>query len=136
MTARRYSTRDISKDRVYTYKMAARIIGVTDATIRKYSKDGLRVMTDSRPYLVRGADLIGFLKKREAANRHDMSDGQCYCMRCKAPRDPDQTSIIYTPTTSLTGRLSGQCGVCGAKIGRFCRAPDTPSNGLNALIPP
>ena len=69
MMARRFSSRGICKDRVYTIKMAARIIGVSEATFRKWTKDGLRLIADQRPYLVRGADLIEFLVKREAANK-------------------------------------------------------------------
>lgn len=126
---RRFSTRGLSKDRVYTLKLAARTIGASEATIRKFPKQGLRVIKDSRPYLVRGADLIEFLQKREAANRNEMADGQFYCMTCKAPCEAKQGPIIYTPTTSLTGRLSGLCGECGGKVGRFCKASDAPSEG-------
>ena len=127
---RRYQTRGLSKDRIYTLKIAARTIGSSEVTIRKFEDQGLRVIRDSRPYLVRGADLIEFLQKREAANRNDMADGQFYCMTCKAPRDAVQSSIAFTAYSSLTGRLSGLCDDCGGKIGRFCKASDAPSDGV------
>lgn len=132
---RRYQTRGLSKDRTYTLKMAARTIGLSEATMRKYAKQGLRVIRDSRPYLVRGADLIEFLQKREAANRNDMADGQFFCMTCKAPRGAVQASITFETYSSLTGRLSGLCGVCGGKVGRFCKASDAPSDGSNPPEP-
>jgi hypothetical protein len=122
MMARRFSSRGICKDRVYTIKMAARTIDVSEATFRKWPKDGLRLVTDQRPYLIRGADLIEFLQKREAANKVTMARGQFFCMRCKAPRDPVDGSVSYQPTTDLTGRLSATCGVCGGKVGQFCSA--------------
>lgn len=128
---RRYSTRGLSKDRTYTLKMAARTIGSSEATIRKYAKQGLRVIRDSRPYLVRGADLIEFLQKREAANRNEMAGGQFFCMTCKAPRSAVQASITFEAYSALTGRLSGLCGACGGKVGRFCKASDAPSDGSN-----
>lgn len=128
---RRYQTRGLAKDRIYTLKMAARTIGSSEATIRKYGKQGLRVIRDSRPHLVRGADLIEFLQKREAANRNNMADGQFYCMKCKAPRDAVSDSIVFTAYSPLTGRLSGVCGVCGGKMGRFCKTSDAPSGGSN-----
>lgn len=134
--ARRYSTRGLAKNRVYTLKLAARTIGVSEATIRKYSNQGLRVIRDSRPYLVRGEDLIEFLQKRRAANRNGMAVGQFFCMTCKAPRDAAQGSTAFTAYTLQTGRLSGLCGVCGGKVGRFCKASDAPPGGSNPPGPP
>ena len=117
---KRYSLRGICKSRVYTYKSAARIVGVSLATFRKWPKEGLQVITDKRPYLVRGADLIDFLTKRMARNRHPMEQGQFLCMSCKGPRHAASGSIGYLPQTNLTGRLSALCGACGGKVGRFC----------------
>jgi hypothetical protein len=118
--ARRFSTRGVHKDRVYTLKICARQIGVSEATLRKWSTDGLRIITDGRPYLIRGADLIAFLEKREAANKVTMAKGQFYCMCCKEPRNPKCGSVAYHPTNDLTGRLSGLCSECGGKVGQFC----------------
>lgn len=117
---KRVSTRGLSKDRVYILKTAARIIGVSEATFRRWPKEGLRIISDQRPYLVRGADLIAFLKKREAANKVIMQEGQFYCMHCKAPTNPRNGSATFRQSTALTGRLSAVCGVCGGKVGRFC----------------
>lgn len=120
--ARRFRTRGISKDRVYTIKIAARTIGVSEATFRQWPKDGLRLISDKRPFLVRGADLIDFLQKRETASKVPMGKGQFYCMTCKAPRYPSEGSVSYTPATALTGRMSGLCSVCGGRLGQFCNA--------------
>jgi hypothetical protein len=130
--ARRFSKRGISKDRVYTIKLAARIVGVSEATFRKWPRDGLRLIADQRPFLVRGADLINFLQKRETANKVTMGKEQFYCMTCKAPRDPREGSVTYKPTTDLTGRLSGLCGACGGKVGRFCSAVNVPDFSVSS----
>ena len=122
--ARHYAIRGISKARVYTVKSAARILGVSEPTFRRWAKDGLKIITDKRPYLVRGADVIDYLKKRRTANRNPMTQTQCYCMRCKAPRDALGGAFIFQPTSDLTGRLSGLCAGCGGKFGRFCKASD------------
>lgn len=136
--ARRFSTRGISKDRVYTYKIAARRVGVSEATFRKWPKSGLRVIAERRPFLVRGADLIEFLQRREAGRTVIVAKGQFYCLRCKAPRNPCEGSVTYSATTVLTGRLSGVCAVCGGKVGQFCSAANVtdfvaaPAAGSNA----
>ncbi|WP_416882850.1 hypothetical protein [Marivita sp.] len=120
--ARRFPTRGLCKDRVYAIKNAARIIGVSEATFRKWPKDGLRLITDQRPYLVRGADLIEFMQKRAAANKAPTEKGQFYCMTCKVPRNPRDGTLTYKATTALTGRISGICDACGGKVGQFCSA--------------
>jgi hypothetical protein len=132
--ARLYSLRGISKDRVYTFKMAARTVGVSEATFRKWPAQGLKVITDQRPYLVRGADLLEYLKNRQMANKRPMAKTQFFCMRCKAPRHASGDGINYLPTTELTGRLSGNCAVCGARIGRFCKASDLEELAENQAI--
>jgi len=134
--ARRFPTRGISKDRVYTIKMAARTIGVSEQTFRQWPKDGLRLILDKRPYLVRGADLIDFLKKREKANKVPTGKGQFYCMTCKAPRDLSEGSVAYKATTAMTGRLSGLCAVCGGKLGQFCNAAKSSDFMAGDAAPP
>ncbi len=131
---RRYSPRGISKDRVYTFKLAARIVGVSEATFRKWPDKGLKVIKEKRPFLVRGADLIEFLEKRQAANKQPMTKTQFFCMRCKAPRDPLGGVIAYSPTTVLTGRISGLCTFCGGKIGRFCKSSDLENLGATLTV--
>jgi hypothetical protein len=115
-----YSLRGICKSRVYTFKTAARIVGVSYSTFCKWPNEGLRVITDKTPYLVRGADLITFLTRRMAANRHVMAKDQIFCLRCKEPRTAAIGSLSFTPQNEVTGRLGGLCSGCGGKIGRFC----------------
>ena len=117
--SKRYSTRGISKARVYKLKVAARILGVSLPTFRKWAKEGLNIIKDARPYLVRGADLLSFLTKREDEKRFTMAKGQFFCMRCDGPRDPDKTTLVFLPINAVTGRLSAVCSVCGGKVGRF-----------------
>lgn len=122
--ARRYSTRGISAARVYTYKQAARIINVSEATFRKWPRQGLNVIIDKRPFLVRGADLIEFLKLRQTSKQKPTTKTQCFCMRCKAPCELRGAVATYSANNDLTGRLSGICADCGCKIGRFCSVSD------------
>ena len=117
---KRYFLRGICKSRVYTFEMAARIVGVSHATFRKFPSEGLRVINDKRPHLVRGADLIEFLTKRMDANRPIMVEGQYYCMTCRASRDARAGTVSFTQHTAMTGRLSAICDECSGKIGQFC----------------
>jgi len=133
---RRYSLRGISKARVYKVKHAARIIGVSEATLRKWAKEGLRLIKDQLPYLVRGCDLIDFLTKRQSMLKAPMAEGQFYCLGCSAPCAPRDGVVHFSPMTSLTGRLSALCDECGRKVGRFCKAADADAldQSLKVLI--
>lgn len=118
--ARRYSTRGIRKARVYTIKQAARIVGVSEVTFRKWPKQGLKIISDKRPYLVRGEELIDFLRKRQSSNRMHMRRDQFRCLSCDGPCDAANQRAEFRPLTELTGRLSANCKDCGNKVGRFC----------------
>ena len=114
----------VARDRTYTVALAARAVGVSEHTLRKWGKQGLRIIRDRRPHLVRGADLQEFIAKRRKGRRAKLGSGQFYCLRCKAPRAALAGSVVFTSTTALTGRLSGLCAGCGAKVVCFCKASD------------
>lgn len=124
--ARGKTLRGISGHRVYTIMMAARYTGKSEATLRKGIKEGLSVITNKRPHLVRGADLIDFDERRRAKRKFDMAPTQFFCIGCSAAREPREGSLAYIPMTALTGRLSALCADCEGKVGRFCRASDAP----------
>ncbi|WP_300013516.1 helix-turn-helix domain-containing protein [uncultured Roseobacter sp.] len=126
--------RGISKDRVYVVRMAARLVGVSEPTFRKWSKDGLRLIKDKRPHLVRGADIIDYLARRKARSRWQMAPDQFACMRCKGPSKPLEGSIQYHSQTNSTGRLSALCNVCTSKMGRFCSASERDRYDLSGPV--
>lgn len=116
---RRYSIKGLAKDRVYDFQQASRIIGVSMSTFRKFPKKGLRVISEKRPKLVRGEDLIMFLQKQAEANRQPCRPEQFYCMRCKGPRNALGGMADYVPTNHLTGRLQAFCESCDGPCSKF-----------------
>lgn len=132
--ARRYSTRGISKARVYTFKQAARIVGVSEVTFRKWPSQGLKIISDKRPYLVCGDDLIEFLRKRQSTNKKHMRPDQFHCFGCRGPCDPEGKIAEFQPLTDLTGRLSAKCMACGNKVGRFCSTGEVQALGETLAI--
>ncbi len=117
--AKRYSTRGLAKDRVYTVKTASRILHITEGTFRKFFDRGLRAATTSRPILIRGADLIKFLENLAKANKQPCRPEQFYCMRCKGPQDALGQIADYRPNNAKTGRLEALCEGCGGSLSKF-----------------
>ncbi|MEO0357376.1 MAG: hypothetical protein AAF386_03595 [Pseudomonadota bacterium] len=116
---RRYGTKGLAKDRVYDFQQASRIVGVSMSTFRKFPMKGLRVISDKRPKLVRGEDLMIFLQKQAEASRQPCRPEQFYCMRCKGPRDALGGMADYVPTNDMTGRLQAFCASCEGPCSKF-----------------
>jgi hypothetical protein len=115
--AKRIDWRCVRKHRIYTTDETARVLGVCKESVRRWMAQGLPVIRDAKPYLIRGADLIAFLRKRRTPKvRCGM--GEAYCVACrKASRPmPGSGSIEFNER----GRpfLKGHCDDCGTRMQR------------------
>lgn len=97
-------------------------------TVRRWLKNGLTAIDDSRPMLIKGAILKSYLIGQRIARKKTCKQGEMYCMKCKNPRRPLQNEVWWIPQSSTTGRLVGCCEVCGSTINRFAKV-----EGLAAL---
>lgn len=70
----------------YTINEAAEVSGVSPRTIRNWAANGLRLMQDDRPALVRGDDLIAYIKGQRKQRKQSLPLDRFYCLRCRAPR--------------------------------------------------
>jgi hypothetical protein len=104
--------------RSYTVEEVARLFGVHRNSVRDWRKQGLPVIDNTRPALIRGEDLGDFLRKRRQANKRPCAPGQLYCLRCRVPQRPADGRALYRPRTSTGGNLIGVCPVCFLKMHR------------------
>lgn len=118
MANRRVSARRVKRRWTYNVAEAAAVTNVTAATVRQWLKIGLEPVPGIRPTIIRGADLIAFLKKREIERKRPCGPGRIYCLRCKEPREPAFGGVEYWPDTTSKGTLKGLCSTCG---GLLCR---------------
>lgn len=72
--------------RCYKVHEAAEVSGVSPRTIRNWVNAGLRIMQNEHPALVRGDDLIAFIKSQRTQRKHRLALDQFYCVRCRCPR--------------------------------------------------
>lgn len=84
---RRPSYRAIHTHLSYTVDELARATGVCKATVRRWLKAGLPAITDMRPALIVGADVIAFLRQRRRSARR-CKLGELFCFACREPRRP------------------------------------------------
>ncbi len=83
----RTKRKGLKSHRNYTVEEVARVLGVARGTVRHWTKKGLRFVTEQRPRLIRGDDLLEFLTKLKAPKQRCQLH-ECYCFKCRAPREP------------------------------------------------
>ena len=108
---RRPNPRAIRKHRNYTVDEAARALGAAKVTVRRWLKAGLPALTDRRPTLILGADLIAHLGRKPASSGKCQLH-ECYCFSCRAPRGPAFAEVEFRPMTPTNGNLRALCEVC------------------------
>jgi excisionase family DNA binding protein len=112
MARHRPDQRRVKIHRSYTVDRAARTLGTAKGTIRRWIKSGaLPAITDQKPHLILGGDLLDYLKAR-APTGPKLKLHECYCFKCRAPREPALGMAEYMPLTSRTGNLRALCGTC------------------------
>lgn len=105
------SSRRVKRHRSYRIDEAATAVGSCRATIRRWIKNGLPTVHTTRPALILGADLIDYLDQRSEGPKCELA--QCYCFRCRSPREPALGMADFIPMTVRGGNLRALCSVCG-----------------------
>lgn len=128
---KRYKVNRIVSARMYDFKMISKCLGVNKRTIQIWHKQGkLIVDSSSRPYLVRGADLIAFLLEMQKQRKCPLTAGQFYCLKCQTGRLADPDSIFYEETHHKLGKsaeqiiIHGKCEMCGTPVSRLSSTSD------------
>jgi len=113
MARTRFDRRGVKIHRTYTYEEAARLIGASRATVRRWvSSRQLPAICDQKPHLILGSDLRAFLDER-ATTKTPCPPGQCYCVKCRASVVPDGGMADFIQDRPKTGMLRGLCPHCG-----------------------
>ena len=97
--------------RCYTIEEAAEVSGVSPRTIRNWASDGLRVMDDTRPALIRGDDLRDHIKtKRESRSTKTRID-TFFCFGCRKERGAAE-GIADCEIKDGRAKLTALCEAC------------------------
>ena len=103
---RRPDWRRIKSKLSYTIEEVARTLGTHRNTVRHWVRQaGFSAMTETRPHLILGSDLVAFLRARRALGKRKCGAGEIYCLRCRVPRRPVPGLLEYRPLTSKRGRI-------------------------------
>tara|TARA_R110002110_G_scaffold14957_1_gene68398 strand:- start:13 stop:432 length:420 start_codon:yes stop_codon:yes gene_type:complete len=111
--------------RCYTIHEAAEVSGVSPRTISNWVKSGLRIMHDKRPALLRGDDLIKFIKDQRKQRKHPLMLDRFYCVRCRAPRKA-AGDLAECQDTGKRLTLIAMCEVCETILRKPLARADLP----------
>lgn len=121
----RQNRRAIKQHYSYTSEEAARTLGVSKGTVRRWLKEGLPHIADQRPFLLLGADLREFLEHR-AKPKQQCELHECFCFGCRRPRTAAGGMVDYIPRTALSGQISALCDDCGTLMHKAFSAAKLP----------
>ncbi|MEX4006752.1 helix-turn-helix domain-containing protein [Neoaquamicrobium sediminum] len=103
--------RAVKRHRSYTVDEAARATGACKGTVRRWLKSGLPAITDQRPALILGEELIAFLDRRKR-DRQKCQPHECFCFSCRRPRAPAFNAAEFIPMSASSGNLRALCEEC------------------------
>ncbi|WP_417514754.1 helix-turn-helix domain-containing protein [Minwuia sp.] len=103
--------------RNYTVDEAARVLNRNKGTIRRWIANGLPALTDQRPHLILGGDLIEFLKKQRRP-KVKCGPGEFYCLRCRASRRSALGMAEVVSRATYSVNLRALCEACQAVMHR------------------
>lgn len=115
---RRFNPRRAKIHRSYTVEEVARTFGVHKQTVRNWIKVGLASLTDKRPHLILGRELLDFHTRRRQAGKQKCRRGELYCLRCRSPKCPAGDMLDYLPMNLVSGNLRGICPTCDGLVHR------------------
>jgi excisionase family DNA binding protein len=102
----------VKTHRVYTIAEAAKALSVGQPTVRRWIKGGkLLALTDLKPWLLQGCDVVAFLTAARSPKQKCKMD-ECFCVKCRKPRRPAADMVEFIPLTPTSGNLRAICPVC------------------------
>ena len=108
--------RNVKIHRTYTIEEAAQKTGVAKGTVARWLTSGkLPAITDRRPYLIQGQDLIAFLKAGRTPKRKCRLH-EAYCFSCREVREPAGNMADLVQVSATTGDLQSLCCHCGGMM--------------------
>ncbi len=115
---RTYNTRLIRMGLSYSVQEVAGLFGLHKNSVLQWIKSGLPVIDQRKPYLIHGADLAAFIKKRQSGRKHKCQPHEFYCCKCRTSRKAweNQVDIVIKNKSKLV--ITAICAVCNTALHR------------------
>lgn len=111
--------------KTYTMEEAAEVSDVSVRTIRTWAKEGLYVMSDARPALIRGDDLRDFIKSQRSKRSVKTQIDTFYCVCCRAERRAAE-GMADCDLSGGRAKLTALCEACATVVSKPIREASIP----------
>lgn len=115
---RTFNTRLIRANLSYSVQEIAELYGIHNNAVLRWIKNGLPVIDQSRPYLIYGADLESYLKKKQANRKHKCKPDEFFCFKCRLPRKAWGNMVDIEIRNENKLSLCGLCSACETIVRR------------------
>ncbi|HEV2816240.1 MAG TPA: helix-turn-helix domain-containing protein [Allosphingosinicella sp.] len=115
--SRRHDLRRIKAHWSYTAVELAETLRVCLSTIRVWTREGLRPIEGTWPYLFAAADIVAFLKSREQP-RQPLKPGEIFSVAVRGPRVPADGVVDLVSRSATSADIVGRCPDTGRRIHR------------------
>ena len=105
-----FSTNGISYYKCYSVPEVGLLIKRSEKTVFTFIKDGLKLIDDKKPFLIRGQDLIAYLRQINGRKKCPTEFNEMYCPKCREARTPKAKEITITPDFGI--KAKGICPIC------------------------
>jgi hypothetical protein len=116
---RTYNTRRIKATWPYEVQEIAALFSLHKNAVLQWLKDGLQANTDSRPYLVRGDELIRFLDNRQQRKKRKCAPTEFFCFKCRAPRNAYEGIADLKAESPRIFRVKVICAACSTSMSKI-----------------
>ena len=102
----------------YTVQEIAALFGVHKNAVLQWLKNGLAANRDTRPFLIRGNELICFLAARQQNRKRKCAFTEVFCFKCRAPREAYLNIADVVIESASRFRVKALCAECGTPMNK------------------
>lgn len=116
---RTYNTRLIRLGLSYSVQEIAELFGLHKNAVLRWIRDGLPTTDQRKPYLIHGAELAAYLKRRQGGRKHKCRPDEFFCCKCRVPRRAWENLADMEIRNETKLALSAVCATCGTSMHRM-----------------
>lgn len=115
---RSYNLRLVKATWPYSLQEIAELFGVHKNLPQRWMHEGLIADTSVRPFLIRGDELIRFLRKRQNSRKRKCALREFYCFKCRTPREAYLGIADIEIESPFRFRVKTICPVCSTSMSK------------------
>lgn len=121
-----YNIRLIKHRESYSLKQISEVLKVHQRTVQEWRHEGLKTISNEKPFLVMGYDLKEFLNKKLKSRKTKLVVNQFYCTKCRQAVASEKDEVHIISLNKTIGKqgfkglmIKGVCQKCGTKLNKF-----------------